>query len=344
MKLQSRAAEDFVRAPDPRIRAVLVYGPDEGQVRERGEAIARRIVPDGGDPFRIAVLPLDGMGADPSRLADEAQALSMTGGRRLVVVRDATDKLAPACAVLAAAAPGADCLVVVEAGDLSPRSALRKLFEATADFAAIACYVDDERSLSGLIRDTLAQDRIMVEPDALAYLAQALSGDRALMRRALEKISLYLGPSAERRTLSYEDAFAAIGDAGALELDDPARAAAEGDRAATDRAVGRLLDEGTSPVAILRASQGYFRRLHLARAAMEGGQSAEAAMASLRPPVFFKEAPRFRRQVERWRAASLAAALNRLVECEAAVKRTGAPDTLLTARAMILIAQMSRGA
>ena len=343
MKLQARAAEDFLRAPDPRIRAVLVYGPDEGQVRERGEAIARKVVPDRDDPFRIALVPADVLGSDPTRLADEAQALSMTGGRRLVAVRDATDKMAAACTTLAGTPGGADCLVVVEAGDLSPRSSLRKLFEATPDFAAMPCYVDDERGLAGLIRDTLAQERIMVDPDALAWLAQALSGDRALMRRALEKISVYLGPLAERRTLTYDDAFAAIGDAGALELDDPAKAAAEGDRAATDRAVGRLLDEGTSPVAILRASQTYFRRLHLARVAIEAGQSAETAIASLRPPVFFKEAPRFRRQVERWRAASLSAALNRLIECEAAVKRTGAPDELLTARAMILIAQMSRG-
>jgi DNA polymerase-3 subunit delta len=340
MKLQGRAIDDFIRAPSPQVRAVLVYGPDEGQVRERAAAIARKIVPDAGDPFRIAELAPETLTANQSALADESCALSMSGGRRLVLVREATDKATLSCAALAKLDRPGDSLVIVEAGDLSPRSSLRKLFEAEASFAALPCYADDERSLSGLIRETLAADRIQADGDAVAYLAQALLGDRALARRALEKIALYCGPNAK---LSLDAAMEIVGDAGAVELDEPARAAAEGDRRETDRAVKKLLEEGTSPVALLRAAQGYFRRLHIARGGLDSGQSPEAVMAALRPPVFFKQAPQFRKHLDRWRLPMIASALNRLVECEAASKRTNAPDELLTARTFVLIAQMLHG-
>jgi DNA polymerase-3 subunit delta len=341
MKLQGRAADDFARAPDPRIRAVLVYGPDEGQVRERGEAIARRIVPDPHDAFRIAALTPESVTGNAAALVDEASALSMMGGRRIVTLRDATDKTTTACMALAKAGHAGDSLVIVEAGDLTPRSSLRKLFENENTLAALACYADDERSLAGLIRDALAAERIAVEGDALAYLAQAMLGDRALARRGIEKLILFCGPNGR---LSLDDAMAAIGDAGEVDLDDPVRAAADGNRRETDRAVQKLLDEGTSPVALLRAAQGYFRRLHIARSLVDGGASVDSALAGLRPPVFFKQAPQFRSHLARWRQPMIAAALTRLVECEAAVKRTNSPDALLTARAFVLIAQMLHGA
>ena len=341
MKLQGRAADDFIRDPAAKIRAVLIYGPDEGQVRERGREVARRIVPEANDPFRISDLTADGIAADPTRLLDEANSLSLMGGRRIVMIRDATDKVTPACLSLARSDVSSDCLVIVEAGDLSPRSPLRKLFEAEAVLAAIACYVDDEKTLGALIRDTLRQEGIAVDPDAIAYLAQSLAGDRALARRALEKLVLYVGPDAgPRATLSLDDAIAAVGDAGALDFDDPARAAADGDRAGTDRAVRRLLEDGVASIAMLRAAQGYFRRLHMARGAMQQGQSTDSAMASLRPPVFFKQAPQFRRQLERWRLPMISIALARLIECEAACKKTGAPDELLLSRSLTLISQM----
>jgi hypothetical protein len=52
--------------------------------------------------------------------------------------------------------------------------------------------------------------------------------------------------------------------------------------------------------------------------------------------------PQIKAQVQAWRLASLAQALDRLIECEAEVKKTGAPDALLTSRAFILIAQLAK--
>ena len=73
--------------PPPGLVAALIYGPDQGLVRERADKLARTVVPDLSDPFRVADLDESALGADPARLADEAAALSMLGGRRVVRVR-----------------------------------------------------------------------------------------------------------------------------------------------------------------------------------------------------------------------------------------------------------------
>ncbi|MGH6977093.1 MAG: DNA polymerase III subunit delta, partial [Stellaceae bacterium] len=61
MKLELRRIESFLAAPDPALRACLVYGPDRGLVGERAARLARAIVPDPKDAFRVAALPADAL-------------------------------------------------------------------------------------------------------------------------------------------------------------------------------------------------------------------------------------------------------------------------------------------
>ncbi|MCK6419216.1 MAG: DNA polymerase III subunit delta, partial [Alphaproteobacteria bacterium] len=56
MKLPFRAIEAFVKSPDPQARAILVYGPDAGLVKERAASMGRSVVADLNDPFNVAVL------------------------------------------------------------------------------------------------------------------------------------------------------------------------------------------------------------------------------------------------------------------------------------------------
>src|SRR5215469_16817826 len=93
MIVKSSDAERYVSRPPPGIVAVLVFGPDQGLVRERAERLVKSVVPDLADPFRISDLDEATLNGDPARLADEAAALSMMGGRRAVRVRGAGNAL-----------------------------------------------------------------------------------------------------------------------------------------------------------------------------------------------------------------------------------------------------------
>src|SRR5438552_10206443 len=94
MKLPGARIGAFLQRPDREIRAVLFYGPDAGLVSERADAIARTVCPDLQDPFRVADLNGSAVAADPARLGDEVAQMSLIGGRRVVRVRDAGDRLA----------------------------------------------------------------------------------------------------------------------------------------------------------------------------------------------------------------------------------------------------------
>jgi DNA polymerase-3 subunit delta len=347
LKIAPRDIAAVLRAPSPDLRAILVYGPDGGLVRERARTLIVAAAGSVDDPFRVGELTPAELKAEPGRLADEAAALAFTGGRRAVRVRDADESCAAALEFLLQGTAG-DSLVVLEGGDLAARSALRKIAEAAPQAAALPCYRDDERALPGVIAETLRAAGLNAAPDAMAYLVGRLGGDRMVTRRELDKIVLYMGAGPDGKTaprrVELADAQACVGDTAEITLDDLVYDLGDGALSGLDRALERSLLEGANPVMVLRAAMRHLQRLHLVAGMLAEGASIEAAMKRLRPAPFWKLAPRFRKQAQAWPPAGLAWAQRRLLEAERACKRTGAPAEQICGEALFAIGRAARQA
>lgn len=338
VKVAGNRADAFARKPDPAIRAVLLYGPDAGLVRERAESLIKSVAGSLDDPFRTREITPADLKDDPALLRDEANALSLMGGRRAIRLRNASDSLAAAFEDLLADAKF-DALIVVEAGNLAPRSSLRALFEGHAAAAALPCYLDDESTLADVIEDSLRRHGLAVAPDALAFLASQLGGDRMVTRSELDKLALY---SAGRGTVTLEDAEACVGDSTERGIEDVAAAVAAGDQVLLDRTYVRLLREGANPVGILRVVQRHFERLHLVAGKVAAGSNIEAAVEGLRPPIFFKAKPAFKAAARQWSVPHLSQALGLLLKAEIDCKTTGMPSELICSRVLMQVAAAAR--
>ncbi len=337
MKVSAGAADRFVAQPDAGVAAVLLYGPDQGLVKERAEILGRSVVSDLSDPFNVVELAAAALKEDPARLADEANALSFGGGRRFVRLRDAGDGLTKVIEAYVHE-PSPDALVVVEANELGPRSSLRKLFEAHAATAAVACYPAEGRDLLRTAELMLGEHGVTIEKDVLVLLGQNMGADRAMVRREIDKLALYVG---EGNRATADDVSACLVSSGAVSLDQIAFCAADGNAAEADSHYQKALGEGVSEIAILRAMQRHFQRLDWVVSQMETGSNASAAIGGLRPPVFFKLKDRFERQAHRWAAHRVQQAMGLLTEAEFACKSTGTPVELVCGRAIMAISRMS---
>ncbi len=339
MIIKGAAIRSFLENPDTGLRAILLYGPDVGLIKERAEILGRTQVADLSDPFSVVELFATDLKSDPARLSDEASALSFGGGGRVVRVRQATDGCSDICAALLEMDAPTGAMVIVEAGELSPRSGLRKLFEGAENAVALACYGDDARSLPDVIRESLAPHNMTVSRDAMALLQQSLGADRSLTRSELEKLALYKGEPGE---ISVDDVRASLSEAAATSMDDVVFAAASGNMDKLDAALEKTFGEGVHAVQVVRASSRHFQRLHLARGEMDGGKSSEDAMRSLRPPVFYMLKDQFKAQLGIWPRERLVRAFELLTQAELDCKTTGLPAPAMCHRALIQIAQAAR--
>jgi DNA polymerase III subunit delta len=338
VKLPASRITAFLQRPDQAIRAVLLYGPDAGLVRERADVLARTVCPDLKDPFRVADLSGAALAADPARLADEAAQMSLTGGRRVIRVHDAADRLARLFSGFFDAAPG-DGFIVVEADDLPGSSALRRVFDFARRAVAIGCYPDTPRDRAAVIRDTLRAHQITASEEATQNLVEHLGSDRLLTRAELEKLALYAGDGGH---VELDDVRLSIGDNSALAMDDAVMAAAEGDAASVDRMLDRLFQEGESAVSVVRAMLRHLQRLHVLTARLAAGAMVAEVVRAARPPIFYRREDNFKRQLALWSEAGLRVQLDRIAQAELHMKLTGLPAETICREAMLAIAQATR--
>lgn len=340
MIVKSADADRFVGHFPKDLVAVLVFGPDQGLVRERAETLARSVVEDLNDPFRVAELDDAALTADSARLFDEAAAISMLGGRRVVRVRSAGNSLGKLFEMFFDD-PKGDALIVVEGGDLAKGSGLRKAFEEAENAAAVQCYADSPQTLAGVVRNVLKEEGLSIAPEALDDAVTRLGSDRGVTRRELEKLSLYV--QGESR-VELEDVRAVMGDETEARIEEACDAAGEGDPKRLDIALERLRADDMSAVAIVRLALMHFQKLLQAKAETARGDPIEGAMRKMRPPIHFARASSFRAQLSRWSEERLGDALDLLFETEALCKTTGIPAEAICSRALFTISAMARSA
>ena len=340
MKPRPAEIDRLLSTPSPAVRALLVYGPDEGLVQERVRTAMAAVVPDVSDPFRVAELSAASLNQDPARLRDEANALSLIGGDRVVRVRGAADAQAALFRDFLADGGGA-ALVVVESGDLAKSSTLRKLFEAANNAAAIACYADDPADVARLLESALRTAGLKIDPEARDLVISSLGADRGVTRSEIDKLVLFATGRATD-TISIDDVIAMVPDASGFSLDDVSFAAADGDLPSLERALTRCWSDDESPVAVLRTLSRHFHRLQQVRLAVDGGSGVQQAIGALRPPVFFRRVQLLERQARLWSGRAVTTVLSRLLQEEMAVKRTGAPDTAIASKVALDIALLAR--
>jgi len=328
VKLEPRRVESFLNNPGA-ARAVLLYGDDAGLIADRALRLVRNVVGDAADPFRSVELTREGV----LRIAEEMTALALTGGRRVIRVREAAD----ACTAeveRALAGPGI-ALLVLEAHGLPARSRLRAAVERAAEGVAIGCYAVEGAALGRDMRDRLQERGVRLDAAAQAWLEMRLTGDLAAARGEIEKLALYVGPNG---TADLDAARACVGDLASVSVEDAVFAATAGDIGRADRALSLAMAEGAAPVAVLRMALAHVQRLHRARLVSDAGAGPEGAAKSVRPPLFFRRAPDFIRALRLWPASRLAVAASSLWRDESACKRTGAPAEAICRTAIVALA------
>lgn len=337
--------ERFLKGPDAKVRAAVIYGRDMGVVRDRGHVLARAVAKDPDDPFDVAQLTDGDLDADPGRLEGELAAQSLMGGRRLIRLRLTSEKAGPdklAAEALARHAAGElnpDAFLIVEAGNLGRDSALRKAAEKADGAAAIPCYEDEPGDVARLVRELLAKDNVGLTSDALTLLVARLPKERGVARQEIERLALYLGPGsgANAGPADLEDFFGVEPEAS---LADAAADAFGGRLADAQAGLRRAAQEGEAGPAAVRALGMHLGRLRRTLTLAKAGAGLqEAAKAS---GVFWKQEREFLRQARAWSLEELDRLQPEILAADKACKTAGSPDQLIAQRLALTIAGRAR--
>lgn len=341
-KLSAARSAGYVAKPDPAHAAVLLYGPDPSLVTDRREALVKALLGADDDPFRLARLSADRVRKDPASLADECNAISFGGGDRVVVLTGATDALAPAIQDAVAGMAGGATLVVT-ADALSGGSKLRKLFEGEDRAMALPFYPAEGAALEGAVTEALrALGAPPLGPEASRALGDVLQGvQHGEAMRFAEVLALM---SADGEAISAEDVIASAPPAAEADFEAAIQAVVQGRARDLPGLFDRFEAQAASLPGLVRVLALHMARLHRAQALMARGMDAQAAMGTLRPPVFWKTRDSFAAQLRAWPRGAVEEAFARLAELEGTLRSGAAlPERALIERTLMRIAMSAPG-
>lgn len=337
MILRGAEASRYLARPDPARPGMLIFGADTMRVAlKRQDAILALVGPQAEPEMRLSRIAAGDLRRDPSLLTDAIKEVGFFPGPRVAFAEDATDGLAePIAAALAAWAPG-DATIVVTAGNLLGKSALKTLFEKHPAAVCIGLY-DEPPSRDEIEAELAKAGLARITPEAMAdltTLARAL--DPGDFRQTLQKIALYKWH--DDTPLQALDVAALAPASIEAETDDLTHAVAERTSAAIGPLMRRLEGQGVAPVEICIAATRHFRALHTAKVEPGGAQAG-----LMKARVFGTRRDRMQRQLGQWQMRGLESALSTLIQTDLTLRSASrAPGHALIERALIRIA-MTRG-
>lgn len=321
--------------PDPSIRFYLFWGPDEGQSRAQATRLLQAL---GADRF---ILISNAVKTDPASLADEAGAMALFGGRRVIWIEPAGEEIKDGIAALLAA-PATESPVVAIAGAAARPRELIKIAEASPGAVAIASYAPEGAEAERMVIDVGRRVGLTIDQPVASRIAAACGNDQAIVAQELEKLSLYLDSSTSRPKELDHDAVDAVGaDLGDSDLLHLSDAALSGEVEAVAEGLGNIIGSGQG-IPVLRAAQRRLLMLAPAVARVEGGERPDAVMTSIGKSLFWRDKARFGAMLRRWRAGDVARLSARAGKAERALLFGPAPEQAVLGEELLAVARAAR--
>lgn len=337
MKYTGRTAAQFLADPKPEAAGILLYGADAvGVGLKRDALVAALIGPDGPGEMRLTRIAVSELRRDRALVNDAIRAVGFFPGPRVVRIDEAGDAQAEVLRAALGEWRSGDAQLVVTAGTLAARSALRRVFEADHLAVAIGLYDDPpgrEAIATGLEQSGIAA----VAPDAVVALEELGRGlEPGDYAQLVAKLAIYkLG---DPQPLSVAEVKSCAPPDMEADLDEVLDLAAEGKAADLPAALRRLAGQGGNPTTIAIAASRHFRLLH---AAAVSGEGTEVALSHARPPVFGPRRTRMAAQARAFGPARLERALGWVMDTDLALRSPrSTPGMAMVERMLVRIAML----
>ncbi len=334
--------ESYLKKPDMAIKAVLLYGQNEGLIAEYIKKLVLTVSSDLYDPFAVVYLNWDDVKGDIGALVSEYNSQSLMGSRRVVVLKDADNNLAKPLAEMLENSKSDTLLVIGGGASLNSRSGLVSLANTEKYMAAVACYEDRDENIASSARALLLERGITFPNDAFMLLCARLSNDRKSNVNEIEKLVTYVG---SKKHFEVDDVRAVVFDQAISGIDDLCFYTFSGVKLKALNSLKYLLNEGVEEVQIVRALTRHVNKLLDGKVHIESGVSSLDAAKKVLPKNMFYRYDMAAAQLSRWSKERLFDVMELLYKAEKDCKTSNMPTkealsyvvlTLLSAAAKLM--------
>ena len=301
-----------------KIKFFLIYGENEGLKRE---IINKIISHNEGKKISFEESQILKNKHD---FFNEITNKSLFEKERIFLLERCTDKISEI--VLDIYENNNDELFIVNCGILEKKSKVRNLLEKSNIAVIIPTYKDNFQSLSSLAKSFFIQRKISISYETLNLLINRCNGDRGNLNRELEKISNYLS---DKKTISLKE----ISILTNLSENYSAAELVDASLSKNIKKTCEILSENNysqeDTFLILRVFLQKTKKILSLLREIKYEKDIEKVISLHRPPIFWKDKPVIKKQLQVWSYDNIQNLIYRLNDIEIKIKKNSSLSLIL---------------
>tara|TARA_Y100000590_G_scaffold179509_1_gene204622 strand:- start:450 stop:1454 length:1005 start_codon:yes stop_codon:yes gene_type:complete len=251
---------------------------------------------------------------NPGLLNEQIFNTSLFSKKKIIIINDLSEKLKNDIIEITKDFKK-DIRIFLFAENLEKKSVIRSHFENEKNLAIIPCYQDNEKTLSIYLRNKL-KDYQGLTQELINMLIKNSGGDRKVLSQEIEKIKgLFL-----TKEIKQDKVIELVNNAHNIGFDQLRDSCLEADRKNLNKNLGNISLQGEKAYFYLSNLSNRIQKLLDLNKLLTKNNSIDLAMDSMKPKIFWKDKPTFKKQLEIWNIKKLEKAKKIIYQTEIIVK------------------------
>ena len=301
-----------------KFRFFLVYGENEGLKKDVINKIRNR------NSFKEIKYEESQILNNKSEFYNEVNNRSLFDEKKTYLIERCSDKISEI--ILDFIDKDIEDLIIINCGILEKKSKLRNILEKSTKTIVIPTYKDNTQSLIDIAKSFFTEKKISVSYETLNLLANRCNGDRGNLNNELTKISNYL---IDKKTISLKEVYALTNlseNYSAFELVDASLSK-------NLKRAQEILDENNysqeDSFLVLRVFLMKTKKILDLLESMNKKKDIDKVILEHKPPIFWKERPVIKKQLQLWTLKAANELIYNLNEVELKIKKNSVLSLIL---------------
>ena len=219
-----------------------------------------------------------------------------------------------------------DDIIILNCGVLDKKSKLRNFIEKSNNAVIIATYKDNSQSLINIAKEFFLKNKISVSYETLNLLVNRCSGDRGNLKNELEKVSNYL---CDKKVLSMKEISTLTNLAENYSASELVDASLSKNLKKTQEILNENNYANEDTFFILRVFLQKAKKILSLLEKIENKSDIEKVISEHRPPIFWKDKPVIKKQLELWSYKKMSNLIQKLNHIEITIKKNNTLSIIL---------------
>ena len=247
-------------------------------------------------------------------LEEQLENISLFSKRKVIFINEISEKIKTKI-IKVLESPNPDIRIFLFAQNLEKKTSVRAIFEKEKELGIVACYQDNERTLSEYLRKKLKNYSGLTQ-EVINFLIDNSGLDRKTLSYEIEKIqSLFLD-----KTIKFERLIKLVNNKYNIDFDNIRDACFSADKEKLNRNLGNIVLQNDNVYFYLNSLNSRIEKLNDLSNQYEKERNIEKAIDTLRPPIFWKDKPNFYKQIKKWNVKKLEEAKKMVFQTEVLIK------------------------